>query len=185
MEELNKLIDFNLKKIFEKKTKYIEFEIFTDLEGNKLNGIIRSVDLAKKMQKNDLINVDKDYTFCSITFEGIEIFENGGWLQHIELEKQKKIIELKKSDIDFTLKKWQLKTFWWIFGFAMIGSGLSVYNFINSLMPSKVIEQEEKIIRMESELSKLRTLFLYQKKVNSLPNTNSYRTKRIKNSALQ
>ena len=89
---------------------------------------------------------------------------------------EKDAIELEKSLLDIRLKKWQLKIFWWIFGFAIIGSGLSVYNFINSLMPSKdVKEQEEKITRMESELSKMRTLVLDQKKVDSLRNSNSYK----------
>ena len=43
-------------------------------------------------------------------------------------------------------------------------------------MPSKDIkEQEEKIIRMESELSKLRILVLDQKKVDSLRNSSVYK----------
>ena len=45
-------------------------------------------------------------------------------------------------------------------------------------MPSKNEEkQEEKIIKMESELSKLRTLTLDQKKVDSLRNSNSEKGK--------
>ena len=119
---------------------------------------------------------------CLITATGItKVFlEQGGFTKtekdDLELKRKEtevSLIEFEKSIIDLKLKKWQLKTFWWIFGFAIIGSGLSVYNFINNLLPSKnEVKQEEQIIKMELELSKLRILILNQKKVDSLRNSN-------------
>ena len=124
---------------------------------------------------------------CIIIATGItKVFlENGGFTKtekdNLELkrkETEKNLIEFEKSIIDLKLKKWQLKTFWWIFGFAIIGSGLSVYNFINNLLPSKnEVKQEQKIEEMELELSKLRILVLNQKRVDSLSNSNSEKGK--------
>ena len=105
---------------------------------------------------------------CIITATGISkrFLEQGGFTKiekhNLELkqkESERETIELEKSVIDLKLKRWQLKTFWWIFGFAIIGSGLSVYNFINSLSTPKNEEQrEQKIEKMELELIKLRGL---------------------------
>ena len=105
---------------------------------------------------------------CIITATGISkrFLEQGGFTKiekgNLELkqkESERETIELEKSIIDLKLKKWQLKTFWWIFGFAIIGSGLSVYNFINNLSPPKKEKQlEQKIEKMELELTKLRRL---------------------------
>jgi hypothetical protein len=83
--------------------------------------------------------------------------------EYINQEKkaEKETIELEKSILDIKLKKWQLKTFWWIFAVAIIGSGLSIYNFTNNLLTSKITEnQEVKIQQMELELKKLHTLIL-------------------------
>jgi hypothetical protein len=124
---------------------------------------------------------------CIIIATGItKIFlGNGGFTKtekdNLELKRQETeriLIEFEKSTIDLKLKKWQLKTFWWIFGFAIIGSGLSVYNFINNLLPSKNEEQQaQKIEQMESELSKLHILILTQKKDSSLIHSSSEKEK--------
>ncbi len=85
------------------------------------------------MQKNDLINVDTDYTFCSITDKGIEIFENGGWLKHIELEKQKEKIESDRQQMSDQKLKYDVKnarrifkTYWWTFGVSIAAFIISV-----------------------------------------------------------
>ncbi|CAM3828310.1 hypothetical protein FLGE108171_15925 [Flavobacterium gelidilacus] len=141
--------------------------------------------LFKKIQNSvDEIATIRISTYgCIITATGITkiYLEQGGFTKTekdtLELnrkETEKGLIEFEKSIIDLRLKKWQLKTFWWIFGIAIIGSSLSVYNFINNLMPSKnEVKQEMQIEKMESELSKMHTLFLDQKKVDSLRNSNS------------
>jgi len=80
-------------------------------------------------------------------------------------------IESEKSKLDLILKKWQLKTFWWIFGIAFIGTIFSIINFIkDSKHSNNIKEQEIRIEKTELELSKLHTLILNQKKVDSLHN---------------
>jgi hypothetical protein len=67
------------------------------------------------------------------------------------------------------LKKWQVKTFWPIFGIAFIGFGFSVYNFINNLSSARKSEQQKvRIVKMESELEKLRISILNQKTTDYL-----------------
>lgn len=145
--------------------------------------------LFKKMQNtvDEVADIRISEYNCLIIATGItKVFlSQGGFtktekdnLEQKRKESEKNIIEFEKSVIDLKLKKWQLKTFWWIFGFAIIGSGLSVYNFINNLLPSKnEVKQEQKIEKMESELSKLRILVLNQKRVDSLRSSNSEKGK--------
>ena len=85
-------------------------------------------------------------------------------------EEEKELAEFEKTMIDLRLKKWQVKTFWPLFIFAVIGFGLGLYNFISSLSPEKnEVQQEQRIKEMESELSKLRTSISSQKIDDSLP----------------
>jgi hypothetical protein len=112
----------------------------------------------------------------SPTENGIDVLEIGGWKKYQEfLEQQKKDnkekerIDFEKSKIELRLKKWQVKTFWPIFVFAFIGFGFSVYNFINNLSSARKSElQEVRIVKMESELEKLRISILNQKTADSL-----------------
>ena len=112
----------------------------------------------------------------SLTETGMDVLEIGGWKKYQDfLKKQKKDIKEKeridfeKSKIDLRLKKWQVKTFWPIFVFAFIGFGFSVYNFINNLSSTRKSElQEVRIVKMESELEKLRISILNQKTTDSL-----------------
>ncbi|MGV0974156.1 hypothetical protein ACTS90_17875, partial [Empedobacter falsenii] len=58
-------------------------------------------------------------------------------------------------------------------GFAVIGTVLSIYNFVDSLTPSeKELKQEQRIQKIESELRKLNTSISNRKKIDSLHNTN-------------
>ena len=75
---------------------------------------------------------------------------------------------------DYTLSKWQVKTFWVALSFGIFGGIYSGYDFIKSIANEdtnqvKQVTKEE----MELELSKLRTLILNQKKDSllSIPNS--------------
>lgn len=93
-------------------------------------------------------------------------------------ETNDKEAERTKLHNESKLSEWQVKTFWPIFIFAFIGFGLGIYNFTKDLVPSKdIIEQENRIRKTESELSKLRTLIGTQKKDNSLIPANSEKDK--------
>jgi len=139
--------------------------------------------LFEKIQNTDdkVADVKISEWNCLITATGItkRFIDQGGFTKSekdaAELKEKgakKERIEFENSVIDLKLKKWQLKTFWWIFGFAVIGSGLSLYNFINNLSPSKnVKQQEERIEKMESELEKLKISISNQKIKDSLNNS--------------
>jgi len=70
---------------------------------------------------------DKEFVFelmlptCRISKKGAEIIEKGGWLKHLEREKVKSDRIEKKDVFDFKVSKFKYHTFWWFFGFAIIG----------------------------------------------------------------
>jgi hypothetical protein len=80
-------------------------------------------------------------------------------------------LERKKLHNESKLSDWQVKTFWPLFIFGLFGGLYSTYDIIKNLtkvenVQLKQITKEE----MESELSKLRTLILTQKKdIPSIP----------------
>lgn len=124
---------------------------------------------------------------CSIIATGItkKFLEQGGFTQYeknkqlqILKENERQRIEQEKASIELRLKKWQIKTFWWVFVFAVIGSILSIYNFINIISPSQSeLKQDEKILKIESELSKLQILISNQKNDTILNIYNSEKNK--------
>jgi hypothetical protein len=81
-------------------------------------------------------------------------------------------IQNKKLEDDAKLSNWQIKTFWWFFFFSLVGFCYGFYDFITDQKSDKSLEIIEKSNQqLESELSKLRTLVLDQKKVDSLHNS--------------
>jgi len=89
-------------------------------------------------------------------------------------EAQEKIqqIQNKKLEDDAKLSKWQVRTFWWFFGFSLVSLCYGVYDFITDLNSDKSLDRIElSNQQLESELSKLRTLVLDQKTVDSLHNS--------------
>ena len=85
-----------------------------------------------------------------------------------DLERNEEI-ENRKNILDLRLKEWQVKTFWPIFIDAIIGSGLAIYNFINSLIPSENVERlEQKIEKTQSELDKLKISMSTEKHMDSV-----------------
>ena len=79
---------------------------------------------------------------------------------------------------DYTLSKWQVKTFWIALSFGIFGGIYSGYDFIKKLT-NEDTSQEQQVTKeqMELELSKLRTLILIQKKDTLLIPTNSEKGK--------
>lgn len=81
------------------------------------------------------------------------------------IEKQhSKVIRAKELN-DAKLSKWQVKYFWYIFSFGLLGGIYSTIEIIKNLTKSENVK-EKQVTReeMELELSKLRTLILNQKK---------------------
>ncbi len=154
--------NFNFKDIYEIAEEKFGWQIF-------LNGIT-------ELENLNLVTESQDGKTYSITKLGKEkLNELKTDFETSEIDKK---AERKKLHNDSKLSEWQVKTFWWIFGFAIIGTGLSVYNFINSLTLSKdATQQEVRITKKESELSKLHTLISTQKKDSLLNRPNSEKGK--------
>lgn len=154
--------NFNFKDIYEIAEEKFGWQIF-------LNGIT-------ELENLNLVTENQDGETYSITKLGNEkLNELKTDFETSEIDKK---AERKKLHNDSKLSEWQVKTFWWIFGFAIIGTGLSVYNFINSLTLSKdATQQEVRITKTELELSKLHTLISTQKKDSLLNRPNSEKGK--------
>ncbi len=161
-----------LKTKLENESKNLERDSFFELVKDKI-GWRKFTEIHSEYASNSLLDAQ---THTKLTELG------KATLYALEAEYKQDIIdkeaERKKLHNDSKLSEWQVKTFWWIFGFAIIGTGLSVYNFIDSLSTSKnIIKQEERIRKTELELSKLRTSISTQKKDTLLIHTNSEKGK--------
>ena len=135
---------------------------------------LKNIDVLEN--NNLIVEDDNRHSVYSVTEKGenllIQITEE------LEYELEKERITFENSKIDLRLKKWQLKTFWWIFGFGIFGGLYSGIDIIKNLAKPKDVKQEQVTkSEMELELSKLRTLILNQKRVDSLRNSNSEKNK--------
>ena len=91
--------------------------------------------------------------------------------RHTQILREKELNDAK-------LSKWQVKYFWYIFAFGLVGGIYSTVEIIKSLTTSenakeKQVTKEE----LELELTKLRTLILTQKKDTLLIHQNSEKGK--------
>lgn len=134
-----------------------------------LNGIteLENLNLVTENQDGETYSITKlgreKLSQLKINFETSEIDKNA---------------ERKKLHNDSKLSEWQVKTFWPVFLFGFIGFGLGCYNFINNLTPLKdITRNEERIQKMEFELSKLHTLISTKKKDTLIIRANSEKGK--------
>ena len=120
--------------------------------------------LIRRAFKNEMI--------FELTPFGNRVIKKGGWIEYQRIETEKENRTDKKDVFDFKVSKFRYHTFWWFFAFALIGFGLSIYNFTDNLLPSeKIKKQEERIEQMESELKKLQISISIQKSLDSLRNS--------------
>ncbi|MBP92686.1 MAG: hypothetical protein CMC55_01050 [Flavobacteriaceae bacterium] len=100
---------------------------------------------------------------------GKDVIKKGGWIQYQTLLQEKEERTNRKEIFDFKISKFKYHTFWWFFAFALIGFGLSIFNFISGFSPSNdTIEQKKQIRKIESEINELNSQYLYLKKQDSL-----------------
>ena len=150
----------------------IDFLLTTIRESNgieKINLLLKSENSVFKIERNklslkyynfmiekDLISLDVDNKF-RITKNGLDIFNNGGWLKYIKDEKnklnllaEKETIDFEKSKIDLELNKWLLKTKWLPHIITIISLLFAVYVYFDSKNDSKKLE--ERIEKLESKI---------------------------------
>ena len=103
---------------------------------------------------------------------------NGGfekaYLDLTENNKRSEILKDKELN-DAKLSKWQVKYFWYIFAFGLLGGIYSTVEIIKSLtIKEDVKEKPISKAELESEIAKLRTLILDQKRIDSLRNSKNH-----------
>jgi len=139
--------------------------------------------IEKFLKDNDIIEYWGEYGKSIITSHGEKVFEIYGgiekFIEHQELEKKEEIrlekIKNQKLEFDAKLSKWQVKTFWPVFVFGLIGFIFGVFNFIDSRIKTKSIEElQQNNLNIQEEVSKLRTLVLDKKTVDSLRNSKTH-----------
>ena len=108
---INILIDVNLKLLYKSKGNSLNLKDFKDDIGNKFQD---AETFARIMQKKELITPNLNEEFCyKLTETGKQVYENGGWLEHLKNQKEGKYkaekIEPKKTV--FSFKSWIKEVF--------------------------------------------------------------------------
>ena len=134
----------------------------------------------KILEKYDFIKVKwcmgNEFAVSTIDRITIDFMENGGFVTLFnDLKKQKqnqnKFDKIKNNKLinEYRLSSFKLKTFWVFFGISILSIIYNSVNFISNLNRQVDEQQEVKTIKqLELELSKLRTLILDQKSLDSL-----------------
>lgn len=117
----------------------------------------------------EVVVIDKDlsgFHIKPIHIRTRNFYDQGGFKalfdkKQFEINQNKEIedIRYKKLKWDSRLSKWQVKTFWWIFGLACFGGIYSLYDIVFNKIASNT-EPYVTVSHMEEELSKIRTLIL-------------------------
>lgn len=103
INRINILIDVNLKLLYNSKDNSLNFKDFKDDFGNKFQD---AETFAGIMQKKELITPNLNEEFCyKLTEIGKQVYENGGWLEHLENQKDVKneIVKIEPKKIVFSL----------------------------------------------------------------------------------
>lgn len=157
--------------------KPLDNGFLSDIEESKESAYTYYFDILK--EKN-VVRVEKEYNdktgIYPIDIKTKEFIRQGGFkaiLDKQNTEKQRNIeideLTLRKLRWDTKLSKWKVKTFWPVFIFGLVGFIFGVFNFIDNRYKTKSIEELQQDNRhSQTEVSKLRTLVLDQKNLDSL-----------------
>ena len=102
-----------IKSIYDFKQNNNEFRAYQNLILFKM---YKELDLVIKVTGGSV----------ALSEKGLRISENGGWIKHLESEKEKQEFEFEKSRIDFDLAKKTLKEFPKTKWYARIGLIIAV-----------------------------------------------------------
>lgn len=99
-KEINELIGINLNVLGSRNDKRESYYYFLDSKGKRIDYLdIEPKLIAQYMEKYDLVTINGE--FCSLTKNGIKIYENKGWLEHLkEKEDKEKINAIKETQKD-------------------------------------------------------------------------------------
>ena len=135
----------------------------------------RGLFICKYLERKSLVTImlDSNEELRNLNFDISKIKD------FLKNERINKIwITENKLYNDSTLSKWQVKIFWPMFILGIFGGLYSSYDFVKNITTKENIEEQQVTkSEMESELSKLRTLILTQKKDSVLIHFNSEKGK--------
>lgn len=108
--QINVLIDVNLQLLYKSKGNSLNIKDFKDDFGNKFQD---AETFAIIMQKKELITPNLNEEFCyKLTEIGKQVYESGGWLEHLKNQKKVKNKTVKiKPKKKYSLLKVGLKKF--------------------------------------------------------------------------
>lgn len=103
INRINVLIEVNLQLLYKSKGNSLNLKDFKDDFGNKFQD---SETFARIMQKKELITPNLNEEFCyKLTEIGKQVYENGGWLEHLENQKvvKNETVKIEPKKIVFTI----------------------------------------------------------------------------------
>lgn len=135
IDEINELIDINLKLICETKENEIFSNKFKDINGRELTSKYKGDKFAHEMESRGLIRTDG--SLCIVEEFGFKVFKNGGWKKFltdqieqenkIEIKKQEKdTLDFEKTKVDLELAQNMLKEYPKTKWFARIGFAIAI-----------------------------------------------------------
>lgn len=109
LDNLNELIEINLKLLNESKNKKLFRIEFEDEKGNSINDSQR---FANILEEKGLVNIENVKRLrCDLTEFGYEVYKNGGWLIYLENLESLKLKEnsdmLIKENLEIEVLKLQ------------------------------------------------------------------------------
>lgn len=95
-QDINKLIDINLRLICNNNSKEEYYISFKDEKGNQIDPLdLDPKTIALEMEEKGLIWMNDEN--CKLKSLGQEVCKNGGWLKHLELEKERIMKEKEEN----------------------------------------------------------------------------------------
>jgi deoxyxylulose-5-phosphate synthase len=158
MENLDELINDNLKLIFDSKNQNLGCDYFVNVDGNNLN-TSQQARLRMSLEDKGLVRYNQSVDICTLTEKGYSIVENGGWSTFIKKQKEENEKQINKETLEFdnlktttALNKWLLKTKWLPHFISIISILFSIYTYSSSGNETKKLE--ERIYKLELQLKK-------------------------------
>jgi hypothetical protein len=118
MENINELIDKNLKLLYDSKDSMLASIHFLDINNKQLSNNSKAERFANELVERNLVT--KNGMMCILKEYGLEIVKNGGWLKHVENKKteENRNSEREIEIQELTLKKLKFEQFpakfWWL-----------------------------------------------------------------------
>jgi len=150
LSELDKKIDTALIILAKSKDCISKADNLENADISRENNIVnllveRGLALRLKDTIYNLNYVELKIPMCKITPKGIEIFNKGGWLKHLEYERIKFIRAEQKEIFDYKISKWEAKTFWPVLILGLFGGIYSAIDLYEKVI-TKSFNQEQNFI---------------------------------------